>query len=106
MSYDELPAQFKKLIRDYPDVCSAFENLGTECHNAGPLNEKARKLAKLGIAIGTGSEGAVHSAVRNALQANVSKEEIMHVGILAITTIGLPHAIAAMSWIKDLLEKS
>ena len=106
MSYDELPAQFKKLIRDYPDVCSAFEELGTKCHDAGPLDEKARKLAKLGIAIGTGSEGAVHSAVRKALQADVSKEEIMHVGILAITTIGLPHAIAAMSWIKDLFEKS
>ena len=105
MSY-ELPAQFKKLIRDYPDVCSAFQKLGTKCHEAGPLDEKARKLAKLGIAIGIGSEGAVHSAVRKALQANVSKEEIMHVGILAITTIGLPHAIAAMGWIKDLLEKS
>ena len=105
MSY-ELPAQFKKLVRDYPDVCSAFEKLGAKCHDAGPLDEKARKLAKLGIAIGTGSEGAVHSAVRNALQADVSKEEIMHVGILAITTIGLPHAIAAMTWIKDLFEKS
>ena len=64
------------------------------------------KLTKLGIAIGTGSEGAVHSAVRKALQADVSKEEIMHVGILTITTIGMPHAIAAMTWIKDLFEKS
>ena len=105
MSY-ELPAQFKKLISDYPDVCEAFESLGTQCHNAGPLDEKARKLAKLGIAIGSGSEGAVHSAVRNALQADVSKEEIMHVSILAITTIGLPNAIAAITWIKDLLEES
>ncbi len=105
MSY-KLPAQFKKLISDYPDVCEAFESLGTQCHNAGPLDEKERKLAKLGIAIGTGSEGAVHSAVRNALQADVPKEEIMHVGILAITTVGLPHATAAMTWIKDLFEKS
>ena len=105
MSY-KLPAPFKELVRDYPDVCSAFEKLGTQCHDAGPLDEKARKLAKLGIAIGSGSEGAVHSAVRNALQADVSKEEIMHVGILAITTIGLPNAIAAITWIKDLFEKS
>lgn len=104
MSY-ELPAPFKEIAREYPDVCNAFENLGTKCHDAGPLDEKARKLAKLGIAIGSGSEGAVHSAVRNALQADVSKEEIMHVGILAITTIGLPNAIAAMTWIKDLFAK-
>ncbi len=48
----------------------------------------------------------MHSAVRNALKTGLSKEEIMHVGILAITTIGLPHALAAMTWIKDLLENS
>ena len=105
MSY-KLPAQFKELAREYPDVCEAFESLGTQCHNAGPLDEKARKLAKLGIAIGTGSEGAVHSAARNALNADISKEEIMHVGILAITTIGLPNATAAITWIKDLLDES
>ncbi len=105
MSY-KLPAQFKSLAKEYPDVCEAFESLGTQCHNAGPLDEKARKLAKLGIAIGSGSEGAVHSAVRNALQADVPKEEIMHVGILAITTIGLPNATAAITWIKDLPEEA
>ncbi len=105
MSY-ELPEQFKEMAKEYPDVCEAFEILGTQCHNAGPLDQKERKLAKLGIAIGTGSEGAVHSAVRNALKADVSKEAIMHVGILAITTVGLPHATAAITWIKDLLDKS
>ncbi|MHC4268060.1 MAG: carboxymuconolactone decarboxylase family protein [Planctomycetota bacterium] len=105
MTY-ELPSQFKSLVKEYPDVCEAFQNLGTQCHNAGPLNEKERKLAKLGIAIGTGSEGAVHSAVRNALKVDISKEEIMHVSILAITTIGLPQATAAMTWINDFFDKS
>lgn len=105
MSY-ELPAQFKSLAKEYPDVCEAFESLGTQCHNAGPLNQKERKLAKLGIAIGIGSEGAVHSAVRNAVKANISKEEIIHVSILAITTIGLPQSIAAMTWINDFFDKS
>ena len=105
MTY-QLPAQFRSLAKAYPDVCEAFESLGSQCHNAGPLNEKERKLSKLGIAIGVGSEGAVHSAVRNALRADISKEEIMHVGILAITTIGLPNAIAAMTWIKDVFSKS
>ncbi len=102
----ELPEKFKDLAREYPEVCKAFENLGTQCHEAGPLDEKTRRLVKLGISIGTCSEGAVHSAVRNALKTGLSKEEIMQVGILAITTIGLPHALAAMTWIKDLLENS
>ncbi len=100
----ELPSQFKALTREYPDVCKAFENLGTQCHEAGPLDEKTRRLVKLGMAIGTCSEGAVHSAVRNALKTGLSKEEIMHVGILAITTIGFPHALAAITWMKDLFE--
>ena len=102
----ELPEKFKDLAREYPDVCKAFQDLGTQCHEAGPLDEKTRRLVKLGISIGTGSEGAVHSAVRNALKTDISKDEIMHVSILAITTIGLPHALAAMSWIKDILEKA
>ncbi len=105
MTY-ELPEQFKNLVREYPDVCKAFENLGKYCHEAGPLDERTRRIAKLGIAIGSGSEGAVHSAVRNALNTGLSKEEVMHVGILSVTTIGLPHALAAMTWIKDLIEKS
>ena len=54
MSY-ELPSQFKERAGEYPDVCKAFENLGTQCHEAGPLDEKTRRLVKLGIAIGTGS---------------------------------------------------
>lgn len=102
----ELPKKFKDLAREYPDVCKAFQDLGTQCHEAGPLDEKTRRLVKLGISIGTGSECAVHSAVRNALMTDISKDEIMHVGILAITTIGLPHALAALTWIKDMIEKS
>ncbi|MDR4499319.1 MAG: carboxymuconolactone decarboxylase family protein [Candidatus Scalindua sp.] len=104
MSY-KLPSQFKTLAKEYPDVCTAFENLGKHCHEAGPLDEKTRRIAKLGIAVGAGSEGAVHSAVRNALEAGLSKEEIMHVCILSITTIGLPPAVATMTWIKDLIEE-
>ncbi len=26
----ELPSQFKDLAREYPNVCKAFENLGTD----------------------------------------------------------------------------
>ncbi len=37
MSY-ELPAPFKEIAREYPDVCNTFENLGTKCHDAGPLD--------------------------------------------------------------------
>ena len=101
----ELPGSFMDLAREYPDLGNAFKDLGDQCHRSGPLEEKTRRLVKLAIAVGTGSEGGVHSAVRNALRSGVSKEEIMHVGILAITTIGIPHAMAAITWIKDMIEK-
>ena len=56
---------------------------------------------KLAMAVGIRHEGAVHSATRNALQSGVTREEIEHVAILAITTIGWPGAYAAMTWIED-----
>ncbi len=46
MSY-ELPEPFKRLVRDYPDVCNAFEKLGTKCHDAGPSDKKPESLQSL-----------------------------------------------------------
>ncbi len=33
----ELPSQFKDLAREYPDVCKAFENLGTQRRETGQV---------------------------------------------------------------------
>src|SRR5499427_10254766 len=84
--------QFKGL---YPDVWSAFTHLGERCHEAGPLDERTRRLVKLALSIGAGLEGATHSAVRNARKAGLTQEEIQHVVVLAITTLGLPSATRA-----------
>jgi len=82
-------------------VWKAFANLADECHGAGPLDEKNRKLIKLALAIGAGLEGASHSAVRHALDEGVTQEELDHVAVLAITTLGYPSAMRALSWIHD-----
>ncbi len=87
--------------RKRPKVWSAFETLGKACHEAGPLDEKTRRLVKLAMAIALRHEGAVHSATRNAIESGISREELEHVGILAITTLGFPAARAAMTWIDD-----
>src|SRR5215475_5656102 len=79
----------------------AFTELGERCHDAGPLNERDRRLIKLALSIGAGLEGATHSAVRNAKRAGLSQEEIQHVVVLAITTLGLPSATRAFTWIGD-----
>jgi len=73
----------------HPDVWQAFSDLAEACHDAGPLDEKTRRLVKLAIAIGAGTEGGTHSAVRHALEAGVTMDEMEHVALLSITTIGL-----------------
>ncbi len=101
---NELPKQFQKLMEEYPTIKSAYENLGTAVHEAGPLDNKTRVLVKLAVSVGARLEGAVHSQVRKAVNLGISKEEIYQVALLAIPTIGLPSTTAALSWIDDILE--
>jgi 4-carboxymuconolactone decarboxylase len=98
-----LPKPLEELRNDYGDVWKAFSDLGDRCHAAGPLDEKTRRLVKLALAVGAGLEGGTHSAVRNALAAGVTPDEMKHVVLLAITTLGLPATMRAWTWINDLL---
>ena len=60
----ELPAGAANLAKQFPRVWDAYQNLGEACAEAGPLDAKTRRLIKLALAIGRGSEGAVHSHAR------------------------------------------
>jgi alkylhydroperoxidase/carboxymuconolactone decarboxylase family protein YurZ len=87
--------------QQHPNVWNAFAKLADECHGEGPLDDKSRKLVKVALAIGAGLEGATHSAIRHALDAGVTPEDLDHVAVLAITTLGYPSAMRALSWIHD-----
>jgi alkylhydroperoxidase/carboxymuconolactone decarboxylase family protein YurZ len=100
-----LPKNAQTFSATSKEVWKAFQELGDECHKAGPLDDRTRRLIKIGIAAAAQSEGAVHSAVRQARDANISDEEIRHAIILSITTIGFPRAMAAMSWAQDILKE-
>jgi alkylhydroperoxidase/carboxymuconolactone decarboxylase family protein YurZ len=103
----QLPPKVTDFRSRYPEIWEAFSTLAGRCHEAGgPLDEKSRRLAKLGLAIGARHEGAVHSAVRHALNAGITPAELFHVAILSITTIGWPPAQAAISWIHDVVSRS
>lgn len=101
----DLPSGAKRLADRHEKVWTAYAQLGEAVAQAGPLDERTRRLIKLALAIGGGSEGAVHSHVRRALTEGVSADELRHVTILAIPTLGLPAAVKAMTWIDDVLEK-
>lgn len=101
----QLPKRFKKFMEDNPEIASAYTALGEATAGAGPLDAKSRSLAKLGIAIGARMEGAVRSHTRRCLEAGASREEVRHVALLAITTIGFPNMMAALSWIDDVVPE-
>lgn len=101
----KLPSGAGRLADRYPSVWSAYERLGEAVAEAGPLDAKTRRLVKLALAIGCGSEGAVHSHVRRAVAEGVSSVELRHVMLLAIPSQGLPAAVKAMTWMDDILGK-
>src|ERR1700745_4530920 len=88
----------------YPTVWNAFNDLGNRCHEAGPLDEKSRRLVKLALSIGAGLEGSTPSAVRNAHSVGITPQEIDHVALLAVSTLGMPAATRAFTWIRDRRE--
>lgn len=100
----KIPKRYKEFSKKYRDVTKAYEALGSACHGAGPLNDRTRALVKFAMSIGARLEGGAHSHVRKALDAGASKEELRHVALLAIPTIGFPSAMAAMSWIDDIVN--
>jgi len=101
----EVPKRFVEFMKSNPGISAAYEKLAEECHKFGPLNEREQALAKLGIAIGSGMEGSVHSQVRKALDAGLKQEEIRHAFVLALTAIGFPRMMAALTWAEDILNR-
>lgn len=102
----ELPQPFQDLNRDFPQVAQAYEALATAAHDAGPLDERTRRLVKLAIAVGGRLEGAVRAHARQARDQGMTDAELDHVALLALTTIGLPSSVAARTWIRDELTLS
>lgn len=101
----KLPPAYKGFQRDYRRVWQAYDRLGAAVHQEGPLGPKVRELVKLGIAIGGRLEGAVKAHTRLALAQGASVDEVHHVAVMAITTSGFPTAMAALTWIGDVIAK-
>ena len=101
-----LPKIYEKFSSKFPEVFKDYQKLGKTCRESGPLEEKYQNLANLGIAIGASSRGAVMSQTRKALESGASQEEIVHVVLLSLTTIGFPNMIAALGWVDEVFEGS
>jgi alkylhydroperoxidase/carboxymuconolactone decarboxylase family protein YurZ len=103
------PSGAGRFAKSFPEIWDAYSALGKSCAEAGPLEADTRRLIKLALklalAIGARSEGAVHSHTRQALAEGASVESLRQVAALAVTTLGFPAAVAALSWIADVTEE-
>jgi 4-carboxymuconolactone decarboxylase len=100
---DHLPLAYREFRATYPEVTNTLDHLGQAADGAGPLDERTQRLVHLSIAIGALAERAVRSNVHKALDAGATVEEIRQVSLLAITTSGLPTAIAGLGWTEEVL---
>ena len=102
---EQLPKFLDRVVGRYPEVWAKYGDLSEAISAVEGLDEKSQALVKLGIAIGAGRQGAVHSHTRKCRKAGFTNGEICHVALLAITTIGWSGGIAGLSWIDDELKE-
>jgi len=101
---DDLPSTAGELAEEYPEIWEHYSGLGKACSEAGPIDDETKRLVKLALAAGSGSEGAVHSHVRRGLEEGLDPETLQHVALLSIPTLGFPKAMAVNTWISDLVD--
>lgn len=100
------PQFFQQMKEQYPDVFQSYETLGKAARDAGPLDDKSAALVKVALSIGASLEGASHGNARKALTAGCSPDELRHVALLAVTTLGFPSMMRAKAWIEDVTSKA
>ena len=103
---DKLPGFVEAVRERYPEVWEAYSRLADATVAAGPMDARTLRLVKLALAVGSRSEGSVHSHARRGLAEGIPPEELEQVALLAITTLGWSQAMAALSWIADVTRKS
>ena len=100
----KVPKTYLKFRDDYPAVAESYESLGKNLAEIGALDRKTVALVKLALAVANQREGGVHSAVRKGLDAGLTPDEMRQTALLAIGTIGFSNAMAAYSWIGDIVD--
>ena len=104
MSLPKPPDTFAEFSREFPALTEAWQLIRL-AGEQGPLDAKAQRLVKLAIAVGTGRDGAISSAVRKGRASGITDAEIDQVLALAAGTIGFPATVAAYSTVRRAQKK-
>ncbi len=97
----KLPGTARDIALEQPDLWRAYQQLGEEVSGAGPLEARTRRLVHLAFAIAAGSEGATHSHARRAISEGIAPEDLDHIALLGITTLGWSQAMRGLNWVRD-----
>jgi alkylhydroperoxidase/carboxymuconolactone decarboxylase family protein YurZ len=101
-----LPEAAAGAARDYPDLWAALQRVGEEARKAGPLDARTSRLVHLAFAMAAGSEGATHSHARRALREGFTPQQLEHVAMLGVSTLGWPAAVRGLTWVRDVTGES
>ena len=98
------PTFYTQFLKKYPVVGAKYEQLGEAVHNQGPLDERERALIKLAISGSNLYQSAFKAHVRKALAAGITRDEIEHLALLMLPTVGFPTMMVLMGIIEDQFE--
>jgi len=99
----KIPETYLRFRRNYPEVASHYEALGQSVNELGALDSRTVALVKLALAVSRQRQGGVHSAARKGQDAGLEPDEMRQVALMAITTIGFSSAMAAYTWVEDVV---
>lgn len=95
------PKFYEKFVEKYPQVARKYEELGDAVHSQGPLNDRDRALVKLAISGSHLYSSAFKAHIRKAVASGISREEIEHLVLLLLPTVGFPTMMAAMGIVEE-----
>ena len=99
------PKFYEQFVKKYPQVAKEYEALGDTVHDLGPLNERDRALIKLAISGSHLYSSAFKAHIRKAVSSGISREEIEHLVLLFLPTVGFPAMMAAMGIVEEQMTK-
>jgi 4-carboxymuconolactone decarboxylase len=99
-----LPDIFKTFVERHREISETLLKVGELCYQAGPIDQINQHLIRMGIAVGSNSQGGVRSHARRALDAGATKEQVLQTVLLSATIVGFPAMIAAYGWLEELIS--
>jgi len=99
------PKFYLDFVKKFPEVAKLYEQMGDAVHGQGPLNERERAVVKLAISGSNLLQSAFKSHIRKAVAVGVNREEIEHVALLMLPTVGFPTMMTILGVIDEQFKK-